>query len=121
MDTVDAVAQAIFIENSGPAVELTEYFEPCPDWDEVPEGTRDYYRRLARAAIDAHTAALGLTEQWGTSPDNTDAEGNPLYEPKGPVTHGDTESQAREHAARFNGHPWSRLVSGWVRKGNTNE
>lgn len=70
----------------------------------------------ARHLIDA----LGLTEQWGTSPDNT-VGGKALYEPKGPVTYGDTESEAREHAARFNGHPWSRLVSPWVRKDSTNE
>ncbi|OBS01869.1 hypothetical protein A9W98_17960 [Mycobacterium gordonae] len=100
-DTVDAVAQAIFIENSGPAVELAEYFEPCPDWDEVPEGTRDYYRRLAQAAIDA----LGLTEEWRCI---------------GWVFTRDEEAAQKQHAA--NGREvQSRLVSGWVRKDNTNE
>lgn len=109
MDTVDAVSEAIWRAHT--------FAQPHVLPVEMAEVSRDSYRRMAQAAIDA----LGLTEEWGTSPDNTDAEGNPLYEPKGPVTYGDTESQAREHAARFNGHPWSRLVSGWVRKDNTNE
>lgn len=101
MDTVDAVAQAIFIENSGPAVELTEYFEPCPDWDEVPEGTRDYYRRLARAAIDA----LGLTEEWRCI---------------GWVSTSTEKTAWLQHESN-GGEVQSRLVSGWVRKDNTNE
>ena len=111
MDTVDALARALANAIWGGSPLAEDAFELLSD------GEQETYRRWARAAIDA----LGLTEEWGTSPDNTDAEGNPLYEPKGPVTYGDTESQAREHAARFNGHPWSRLVSGWVRKDNTNE
>lgn len=100
MDTVDAVAEH---RPYGLDCKCGRPINSDADW--------------ARHLIDA----LGLTEQWGTSPDNTDADGIPLYEPRGPVTYGDTESQAREHAAQFNGHPWYRLVSGWVRKDNTNE
>lgn len=110
MDTVDAVAQAIFIENSGPAVELAEYFEPCPDWDEVPEGTRDYYRRLARAAIDAHTAALGLTEHNGV---RFQRNGDPI---QALHTHDDPAHYPVDRWEHY-----SRLVSPWVRKDNTNE
>jgi transcriptional regulator with XRE-family HTH domain len=56
-----------------------------------------------------------LNRQWGTSPNMTLRTGEVLHEAAGPVTYGDTESQAREHIARFGGYVWTRLVSPWVK------
>ncbi len=77
MDNVDAVAQAICERDWGG--------RPFPyfGWESLNGEKQQYYRRMARAAIDA----LGLTEEW--------------------------RCIGREVQ--------SRLVSGRVRKDNTNE
>ncbi|MCV7004594.1 hypothetical protein [Mycobacterium gordonae] len=113
MDTVDAVARAI-------AEEADDYY-----WDLLTQEEREPYYKRARAAIDAHTAALGLTEQWGWQLGD--------FAPK---AYG-SEREARERVAELDAmfaadsdskrhsslkrHIMSRLVSGWVRKDNTNE
>lgn len=79
MDTVDAVAHAIYMANAQNWLLLR-----ITPWDEVGERGRENYRRMAQAAIDA----LGLNTV----------------------------------ELLHNGeHQCSRLVSGWVRKDNTNE
>ena len=90
-DTVDAVARAI------------QKLDATGDWpwEKLSDAARDLYRRMAQAAIDA----LGLTEEWrcigwvGTS----------------------TEKTAWLQHESNGGEVQSRLVSGWVRKDNTNE
>ncbi|POY15215.1 hypothetical protein [Mycobacterium kansasii] len=79
MDTVDAVARAIFTADGAG--------EPAyrRDFTKLHESDQDDYRRMARAAIDA----LGLT----------------------------TEERRLHNGQQV----CSRLVSGWVRKDNTNE
>nr|WP_156772880.1 hypothetical protein [Mycobacterium gordonae] len=69
-------------------------------WEKLSDAARDLYRRMARAAIDA----LGLTEEWRCV---------------GWVFTRDEDAAQKQHAAN-GGEIHSRLVTGWVRKDNTN-
>jgi len=105
-DPIDAVAQAIFVADpNAPIVTAT-----TEDWPGLSEGDRDDYRRMARAAIDAHTAALGLTEHNGV---RFQRNGDPI---QALHTHDDPAHYPVDRWEHY-----SRLVSPWVRKDNTNE
>ncbi len=109
MDTVDAVAQAIFGADS----EVVERLGHRPLWEELDPGdwgSREDYRRMARAAIDAHTAALGLTEHNGV---RFQRNGDPI---QALHTHDDPAHYPVDRWEHY-----SCLVSPWVRKDNTNE
>lgn len=101
MDAVDAVAQAIRDYLSNQRAEGMYYDDTVGLSTEVRiDGLLDV-DALALAAIDA----LGLTEEWRCI---------------GWVFTRDEEAAQKQHAAN-GGEVQSRLVSGWVRKDNTNE
>lgn len=94
MDTVDAVARALADAIWGGSPLVEDAFGLLSD------GEQDTYRRWAQAAIDAHTDALGLKTVTGLASEYPEGD---LYEnDNGTIV-------------------VSRLVSGWVRKDNTNE
>lgn len=110
MDTVDAVARAI-------AEEADDYY-----WDLLsPEEREPYYKR-ARAAIDAHTDALGLTEETDNVPVVVGrVEHTQPCELPDQMIGGEEMHTCGFRRGHFEFHPSTRLVSGWVRKDNTNE
>lgn len=61
-DIVDAVAQAIWQGF------LPGWSKFDVSWGDIAERSQDYYRTLARVAIDAHTQALGLSEERQSIP-----------------------------------------------------
>lgn len=111
MDTVEAVAQAIFAADPAGAKLVGRA------WTEVDEWDRKSYRNLARAAIDA----LGLTEE--TRGMVACECGHPRIDHR-PADLGPFRCYGRQ--GKCGCKTWSRrlqsrLVSGWVRKDNTNE
>lgn len=113
MDTVDAVARALFHCDTG---------SPVP-FEDLAQLAQDRYRALARAAIDA----LGLTEEHQWVPVQSDGH---RWEPRSEGLAnaayalyrrgGHAHNAALDHPVDHIEHE-SRLVSGWVRKDNTNE
>lgn len=97
-DTVDAVARAIW-EEDGKTDDGGKHWDIA--WEQLTAPEQGFYSRLARAAIDA----LGLTEEWRCT---------------GWVFTRDEDAAQKQRAAN-GGEIFSRLVSGWVRKDNTNE
>lgn len=112
MDTVDAVAQAIFEEHWGGEPAFKRVFTSLHADDQ------DEYRRMARAAIDA----LGLTEETATIPVVVGrVEHTQPCELPDQMIAGEEMHTCGFRSGHFEFHPSSRLVSGWVRKDNTNE
>lgn len=119
MDTVDAVARALANAIWGGSPLIEDAFELLSD------GEQDTYRSWARAAIDA----LGLTEEWRAT---CDGAYMPLAEKSRDraehslrtlLSNNATFEQNQGRIPDFARNPRleSRLVSGWVRKDNTNE
>lgn len=118
MDTVDAVVQAIRNYLSNQRAEGMYYDDAVGLSTEVRiDGLLDV-DALARAAIDA----LGLTEETATIPVVVGrVEHTQPCELPDQMIAGEEMHTCGFRSGHFEFHPSSRLVSGWVRKDNTNE
>lgn len=107
MIDVDTVAEAIWLAQPGVSGINTRRWRGGYPTD----ATRDHYRRMAQAGIDA----LGLTEEWrgahSTWLRNSRGEKVDTVQYVGAVD----EDQARSFAEGKRWHAEQRLVSAWVR------